>query len=378
MPIFYKYYISEIWYYYVMNKQFLLIFDNLQQLLNIVCNYKTVHVFVDESVDLQMQTAIFAALNTRVTTIKTVVAPCYATTALASSLLYRGEDFVIAMGKLHLQSLVKYYSYANNLEYGVIPVKEVAEYSFNKYAFIKDKYFCFYLCQKPAFAYIDSSYFTQQDIFNLEKILSYKNIVMYEKEFESLILQQKVYNLTNIVKNVNLCDGSCKHVIKLYSAISLVLEDCKTSEFLGCEYSVLSLLNTNKKDISANLISCTNLLARFYECFNKFNLIRVTPNFNKHIMLLKKEYGLGISDTSTHILSLFSGADMHKIEYTLKAYKPHLLEFFNICKSDFMFSKMEFNSKELEIALALSSGLSGNKTLLRVTRDFGYFENLLK
>ena len=144
MLIFYKYYISEIWYYYVMNKQFLLIFDNLQQLLNIVCNYKTVHVFVDESVDLQMQTAIFAALNTRVTTIKTVVAPCYATTALASSLLYRGEDFVIAIGKLHLQSLVKYYSYANNLEYGVIPVKEVAEYSFNKYAFIQDKYFCFY------------------------------------------------------------------------------------------------------------------------------------------------------------------------------------------------------------------------------------------
>lgn len=361
-----------------MNKQFLLIFDNLQQLLNIVCNYKIVHVFIDESVDLQMQTAIFGALNTRVTTIKTVVSPCYATADFANSLHYRGEDFVLAVGKLHLQSLVKYYSYANNLEYGLIPVKEVAEYSFSKFAFVQDKYFCFYMCQKPAFAYIDSKNFTQQDILNLKKILSYKNIVLYEKEFESLILHQKVYNLTNVVKNVNLCECSCKKIIKLYCAISLLLDGCKTSEFLGCEYSVLALLNTNKKDISANLISSTNLLTKFYECFNKFNLIRVTPNLNKHILQLKKEYGLGISETSNYMLSLFNNTDMHKIEYTLKAYKPHLVEFFNLCKSNFKFSKINFNSTELELALALSSSLSENKNLLRLTRDLGYFENLLK
>jgi hypothetical protein len=78
------------------------------------------------------------------------------------------------------------------------------------------------------------------------------------------------------------------------------------------------------------------------------------------------------------MLSLFNNADMHKIEYTLKAYKPHLVEFFNLCKSNFKFSKINFNSTELELALALSSSLSENKNLLRLTRDLGYFENLLK
>lgn len=361
-----------------MNKQFLLIFDNLTQLLNIVSNYKIVHVFIDESVDNVMQKKLFEALNSRVQTIKTIVSPCYATEALANNICFRGEDFVIAVGKLHLQSLAKYYCYANNLEYGVVPVREVAEYSFSKYAYLKDNKFCFYLCEKPLFAFINKEYFSDEDIFKLEKILSYKNIVLYEKEFEKLVLHQSAYNLTNVVKSVNMCDGSCKAVIKLYSATSMLLESCKTTEFLGAEYTVLSLLNTNKKDISHNLISTTNLLARFYECFNKFSLIKVTPNYNKHIQALKKEYNLGLSQTQDHILGLFTNKDMHQIEYTLRAYEPHLKGMFNSCKSNFMFSKVCFNSRELEMALALSSGLSPNKTILRLARDFGYFENLLK
>ena len=361
-----------------MNKQFLLIFDNLQQLLNIIANYRTINVFIDESVDGCMQQKLFEALNTRVQIIKTVVSPCYATEALANNLVFRGEDFVLAVGKLHLQSLAKYYCYANNLDYGVIPVKEVAEYSFSKYAYLKDDKFCFYVCEKPLFAYINKDYFSNADVFILEKILSYKNIVLYEKEFEKLILQQNSYNLTSVVKSVNMCNGSYKAVIKLYSATSMLLENLKTTDFLGSEYTVLSLLNTNKKDVSFNLINATNLLARFYECFNKFDLIKVTPNYNKHLNSLRQEYSLSLSQTQSYIFSLFSNKDMHQIEYTLKAYEPHLKVLFNNCKSNFMFSKVTFNSRELELALALSPSLSGNKNILRLTRDLGYFENLLK
>lgn len=361
-----------------MDNQFLLIFDNILEFLNIISNYKVVHVFLDESVDNVMQKKLFDAINCRVQTIKTVISPCYATEQLANSLPYLKEDFVLAVGKLHLQSLVKYYCYANNLQYAIVPVKEIAEYSFSKYAFIKDVKFDFYICEKPNFAFINKEYFSNADIYKLIKIISYKNIVAYEKEFEKLILQQSSYNLTSVVKSVNLCDGTYKSVIKLYSAIALLLEKSKTSKFLGCEYTVLSLLNTNKKDITQNLISSTNLLSRFYECVNKFSLIKVTPNYNKHILLFKKQYGFNISQIQDNFLSAFTNEDLHKVEYTFRAYEPHLKTVFNSAKSHFMFSKISFNSKELELALALSSGLSGTKNILRLTRDLGYFENLLK
>ena len=358
-----------------MNNQFLLIFDNIEQMLNLVSNYKCVHVVIDESVDLIMQQKLFNTLNNRVQTIKTIISPCYATENLANSLVFRGEDFVIGVGKLHLQSVVKYYSYANQLNYAVFPVKEIAEYSFSKYAFIQDDKFCFYMCNKPAFAFINREYFSQDDIFKLEKVLSYKNIVLYEKEFETTILGKNNFDVSNIVKSINLCDGSYKSVIKLYASASMLLESSKTSQFLGCEYVMLSLLNLNKKDISLNLINSTNLLTRFYECFNKFKLIRITPNYNKHLLALKKEYGFCLSQTSPLVLNCFTNKELHKMEYTLNAYQPHLKNMFNNCKSNFMFSNVTFLSRELELALALSPSITANKSILSFVRDFGYFEN---
>lgn len=360
-----------------MNQPFLIIFDNLQQLTSIISNYNLVHIFLDESTDDKIS-QLLENLVVRTKITKTIISPCYANESSAQSLVYRGEDFVIGMGKLHLQSIVKYYSFANNLEYGLVPVKEIAEYSFSKFAFIEDEKFDFFVCEPPAFAFIDKYFFSENDVFKLEKILSYKNIVMYEKEFEDVILKQPVYNLENIVRGINICNGDYRSVIKLYGAMGRVLDSTKTSAFLGCEYVVLSLLNKNKKDICDNLISITNLMARFYECFNKFDIIEILPYYNKHIRALKEQYGLDLSKTHSHMINVFSAEDIHKIKYTIKAYEPHLKEMFNNAKTHFIFSKIKLDSKELEQALALSPSLSGNKNLLRLVRDLGYFENLLK
>lgn len=360
-----------------MNQSFLIIFDNLQQLTSIIGNYNLVHIFLDESIDDGVALLLENfAMHTKIT--KTIISPCYASESSAQSLVYRGEDFVVGIGKLHLQSIVKYYAFANNLEYGLIPVKEIAEYSFSKFAFIQDEKFDFFVCEPPTFAFIDKNFFSENDIFKLEKILSYKNIVMYEKEFENVILKQSVYNLENIVKSINICNGDYKSVIKLYGAIGHILDSTKTSQFLGCEYVVLSLLNINKKDICDNLVSVTNLMARFYECFNKFDIIDIVPYYNKHIRALKEQYGLDLAKTHSYMINIFSTDDIHKIKYTIKAYEPHLRSVFNTAKTHFMFSKIKLNSKELEWALALSPSLNGNKSLLRLVRDLGYFENLLQ
>lgn len=360
-----------------MNQSFLIIFDNLQQLTSIISNHNLVHIFLDESADDNVSLVIEnLAMHTKVT--KTVISPCYASEHIAQSLVYRGEDFVVGIGKLHLQSIVKYYCFANNLEYGLVPVKEVAEYSFSKFALIEDEKFDFFVCDPPTFAYINKKLFSENDIFKLEKILSYKNIVMYEKELENVILKQPVYNLENIVKSINISNGDYRSVIKLYGAIGRILDTTKTSQLLGCEYIVLSLLNKNKKDVCDNLISVTNLLTRFYECFNKFELIEIVPYYNKHIRALKEEYGLDLAKTHNYMMNVFSSEDIHKIKYTIKAYQPHLKNMFNNAKTHFMFSKIKLDSAELEQALALSPSLNGNKSMLRLVRDLGYFENLLK
>lgn len=359
-----------------MNQSFLIIFDNLQQLTSIISNYNLVHVFLDESSNKDISLMLDnLSIYTKIT--KTVISPCYASEQNANSIVYRGEDFVIGIGKLHLQSIVKYYSCANNLEYGLVPVKEIAEYSFSKFAFVEDKKFDFFVCESPAFAYIGNNLFSEYDIYKLSKILTYKNIVLYEKEFENIILKQPVYNLENIVKSINLCDGSYKPIIKLYGAIGRLLDKHKTKELLGCEYDVLSLLNKNNKDISDNLINITNLMARFYECFNKFDIIDVLPDYNKHIMSLKNNYAFEPSQIYEYMMNLFSPEEITKIKYTIRAYEPHLKQTFNNAKSHFIFSKIKLNGKQEELALALCSSLSPNKSMLRLLRDLGYFENLI-
>lgn len=353
-----------------------MIFDNLQQFLSEISNYKVVHVFLDETA--KDFSGLIQQIEGRVNITKTIISPCYATEPLAQNLLYRGEDFVLVMGKLHLQSIAKFYCYANNLSYAIVPIKEVAEYTFSKYAFVEDKKFCFYVCEKPAFAYISSEYFSQEDVFRLEKILSYKNIVQYEKEWQQDILKQSSYNLENVVKSVNICDGTYRSVLKIYGALSMLVETTSTTDFLGNEYCVLALLNTNKKDVTENLICANNLLARFYECFNKFPLMNIMPDYNRHISALKKYYALDLSQTHQHMMNIFSGADLKTIQYTIKAYEPHLKVCFNNAKTHFMFSKVPLSSDQLEHALALGADLCGQKTLLRFARDMGYFENLLK
>lgn len=362
----------------LMENQFLLIFNNVNKMLNILEKYSVVHVFFDESISDEQRQILIKEINKKTQTITTVIAPCYAEQKLADSLTYRKEDFVVAVGKLHIQSLVKYYAYANNINYAIVPVHEVAEYSFCKYAYLKDDKFCFYLCSKPVFAFVKEDFFTKNDIAILRKILSYKNIVLYEKETEGILLEQHKHNIKNIVDNINCCKFEWREVIKLYCAISLKLEKTNTSNILGNEYVVLSLLATNKKDISINLISATNLLAKFYECLNKFDLIRIEPNINVHIYKLKQHYKFNIYQIKDTILSRFGNVELSKIEYRANAYGPYLKQLFNTQKNHFIYSKLTFTSKELELALALGPALCTQNNLLTIAREFGYFENLLK
>ena len=361
-----------------MDDQFLLVFNNVNTMLDILKKYETVHVFFDESINAEQQKLLIDTLNKSLSTITTVIAPCFATQKVADNLIYRQEDFVIAVGKLHIQSLIKYYAYANNINYAIIPVHEIAEYSFCKYAYLKDVNFCFYLCNKPSFAFINENFFSNEDVIKLRKILSYKNIVLYEKECEELLLEQKAYNLKNIVKNINKCGAEKQDVIKLYAAISLKLEDTNTFSILGNEYTVLSLLCLNKKDVTDNLISATNLLVKFYECFNKFDLIRVSPNINMHIYMLKKQYKYSTFQLRDSVLCRFSNKQLDRIEYKFNAYGPYLKQLLNNQKNCFMHSQIAFTNQELELALALSPSICIQNTMLTVAKELGYFENLLK
>ena len=361
-----------------MNEQFLLVFDSVLQTRQLLDKYDCIHVIMDESVSSKKREKVIEFLPQKAKIIKTVIAPCYATEKFAQNMLFHSEDFVIAVGKLHLQSLVKYYAFENQIDYALVPVEELAEYSFSKYAFLKDSKFCFYTCSKPKFALILDTFFSEENIFVLEKVLSYKNMVHYEKEFEKLILKQEVFDCSKLIKCINLCDGTKKSVIKLYGTVAALINNEKLSTILGAEWDILSLLCLNKQSIVDNLVAATNTLTRLYECMHKFDLFRVNINLNKYIFCLKKNYSFSMLDVSQIISSAKTEKEKQRITYHLKAYLPYLKNLINECKSRFMFSKIGIDSSQIESAMALCSCVNSKNNILKFFFEFGYFENLLK
>lgn len=362
-----------------MDNQFTLLFDDTDLLLQKLSSYSIVRIFIDESVNEAFYKTLYSklvGLGKKVNI--SVIAPCYAVQGDIDNFRYINEDFVICIGKLHLQSIVKYYAYANCVEYAIIPVQEIAEYSFSKYAFIKDDKFCFYNCDCPQFAFIVSDFFSDTQIRRLFNILTYKNIVFFEKEWSKNILKADYYKFADVLKDINNSDCSLKNTAQIYAYIGTLLNTIKTYELLGAEYTVLSLLCINKKSIIDNLESACNLLSKFYECLIKFDIIKVEPNVNNYILKLKKIFNIDFLKVVSFIKPIYLKDDIVDINYKIKAYWPYLKSLYYSSKDKYLGSIAPSQDKYLEAAFALSSGTSSNNNILRFAYEFGYFERIIK
>ncbi|MBQ8468261.1 MAG: hypothetical protein IJ542_00715 [Clostridia bacterium] len=352
---------------------FLLVFEDISALNELLLNYEKVHVFFDDKVSQENKQFVLSALSKKCV-FKSYFPNAIATIGLSDRVRFSGEELVLAVGGLQLQSLAKYYAMSVGVDYALVPAFEVAEYSFSQYAFVKDKYFCFYECKKPKFVFVAKRFFDDVSIKKLKSALTYKNIVQFEKEFETDILQNEKSNLDKIVKCVNLCDDKLFSIIKVYGICASLLSKQKTYLFLGNEYVVLSLYAG--ENLLDDLLLVDSMLFKLYECVIKFSPIDKQPELNKHVFLLKQDFNVSSLQSSAAV-SAFSVEDKREISGRLHAYIPFLKTYFSNSSMRFVPGKFDFSAKKLERALALSSGLFLRKNLIRYLRDFGYFENLI-
>ena len=277
-----------------------------------------------------------------------------------------------------MSSLAKYYACSLDLDFALVAVKEIAEFSFSAHAFLQDTSYCFFETQKPKFVFVKEECFSQRDCYVLLKALLYKNIVLFEKEFEHDILQTTKPKIESLVKCINLCDGRLKSIIKIYGLCANMLEENNPYDFLGAEYVLLSLLCCNKKQFSENLIIAQNLLFKFFECFLKFDIVCVEPDINLHLKELKQNYKISFAEVCDTIAPIFDNNHIKTIKYRFDSFLPFLREFFEKCSTKVIPSKIDLSSQELSMSLALCADLFAHKNILRLARDFGYFEKLLK
>lgn len=354
-------------------EQFNLIFDNESKLLENL-EYNTIHIFFDDKVSISYKNYLLDLLKNK--KIVQSVVTNIAKEDFILNLPQKDEDFVLCVGGMQLQSIVKYYSYMHFLPYGIIPVGEVAEYSFTKHAFVKDKYFCFYECEKPKFAYICSSLFEVRDLQNLYKILTFKPIWLFEKEFSAVIFKTTYNPISAIMDQIKNCKQNIKDIIKIYAMLSVLLDQEKTYNCLGSEYQLLAFLPD--ESIITGLIKSTNLLTKFYDCLFKFDFFRISRDVNRHLKFIKQNLNINLIEINKKVMPLFSEDQLTDILIKLKAYKPHLFMTLEIAKNTFIPSKVDLYSNQTDFALPLCANLFARNNILRVCLELGYFEEIIK
>ena len=363
-------------YYGDMNNNPIIFFNNIDKFLNAISDYDCINICFDDNVADSVINYFEEQFCKISRVIKTSFPQCYATEKLAEKIQFREEDLVVAIGGLHLQSLIKYYAYQYKLDYCLIPIHEIVEYSFSKFAFVKDDVFCFFECLPPKYVFINEKNFTKSDIVKLKNILSYKNVTMWEKEFSTDVLNAKNFDYTSIVKMINLCKDNIYSISKICANCAQKLEYTATYDFFGEDYKMLSLLALNKKSIVENLISIENTLVKFYECFLCCDVIDIEANLNIYFQKLKTIYRLNILDYMN--MSLNNKIDKKQAKYRLTSFLPYLKDMFYKIVSNYNVSKINFKNNQLENALVLCSCVNLRPGILLFVRTFGYFENIVK
>jgi len=352
---------------------FLLIFENIVEFAKCTKDYHSVHILFDEHCEKHVLDFVCSCLREK-QIFKSCFASPIASVQLADRIVCEEADLVLAVGGLHIQNLAKYYAYMCEVDFAFVPVHEVAEYTFSKYAFVKDKYFCFFECEKPKFVFLSEKFFDAVDMKNLRQLLLYKNVVVFEKEFAQDILGEGEYIPDKIAKCVNLCDGTFRSMMKLFGVCACELSEQRPYDILGEEYYVLSLVESYD---TVNLtISVQNVLSKLFECQMKFELAKRDIDINLHLKKLK-DFGIGVLDVQNSVLPVFDDANFEEIKYRMNAYLPYLRDMLDKATNCYAICKTNFDQNKIEKAVALCSGLFARKSILRFMRDFGYFENLL-
>ncbi len=355
-----------------------LIFGSYARLKARLADYKKVKLFTDASVPEWAKTKIINAIKEAGCNIVAVCLPASLNSEeKAAALNSSAEDYVVALGDALTSSIAKYYAYCHIKPLAVIPFGEIAEHTFSKYSYLKDVKFCFYVCESPQFVFIDEEFFTLEQVNSMYKILSYKNIVVFEKEFEQVIFKRSESRISNIVDLINSAEPTLLKVAKTYATIGLSINETGTNAMLGNEYVLQCLMALQNRSTINNLLVSTNLLFKFYDCMFRFPVLQIEPNLNLHLKRLKDCYYISYLQGNSMLAPLPSTMQLKNLRGALNAYYPYFKAKLETCKTKFVASQTNLNNNLALSALALAPSLCSNNNILRLARDLGYFEKLL-
>ena len=355
-----------------------LIFNNYPRLKAMVQGYKKVKIFTDETTP-QWAIDKFAEniLQLRLVVSKVVLPKSYLSVSAADSIAPTGEDLVVALGCSHTISIAKYYAYCHIRPIIVVPFGEICQHDFSKYALIKDIKLCFYVCESPAAIFIDQDFFTESQTELLYSNLTYQNIVTFEKEFNEHIYNVQSAKTDSLVLAINKADTNLHSLASIYASCGLLCDNNKTSDIVGCNYTLAALACKEGENLSQTLNSAGALVTKFYDCLFRFDIIQNVPNLNLHIKRLKDYFGINCMQTISLMPTLPQPESLVSTKGKLHAYMPYLKAKLSACKSLYKPLAANFSSK-LVASLALAASTTTKSSPLTFARDFGYFDPLLK
>ncbi|MBQ9790053.1 MAG: hypothetical protein IJW24_00475 [Clostridia bacterium] len=299
----------------------------------------------------------------------------------ASSIVFKGEEYVVVAGDFKDIDVIKYYCKSIGLDLCVIVVDDFLDFSFSKYSRLYDGItYCFYRTVAPKHVICFDELLNSNSL-KIKKYLELKSLAYFEnalagysepnmicKKINSKLM--KAIKFSKAIKKVGNAFFLCVFLGRAMSFFG------GTKNFFGAEMDVCGILEvkTKKSFFECYLLS-SELMLEVYATALKNNLKLLNFDLNTRIDNIKRVLKLSAICCLGFVKRQKTIQELQKTTKLVSALRFMLA---GLLEGKTMNISSNISKKDLLESLYVAPEFSGRFLMLNLLRDLGYLENLLK
>lgn len=322
-------------------------------------------------------------------------------TTLADAIEDKGQDMIVAIGDEKVISFAKYYAYSFSCPIAIFPIGNFTDFTFSQFARLYDgmKY-NFYFSQAPSGIFVDTGlnkYNQYQSYYLSSKFISafdnYLAEIVYKKEYCPRLFDFFKKTMEKYLDSFNkdICKNNKNDIwtlIKIGQAMTFFQQ---TKYFFGADAAVAEMMSSIRPEADYLELEtiALKLILSSYDCFLKDSVCLGSTNLNRHINILSKFLNVPATTVMKNLANSKLITSKEQVIDGFGNYQPYLYGVFknfayrifkihsNLALDDNVLKKNKYNSKDIELSLALSPDIYDRPTLLHIISLYGYLDKLL-
>ena len=329
-----------------------------------------------------------------------LIPSCKATIEMANTIVYHGEDLVVAIGGEELISVCKYYAFCENVPLVIFPIGNFTDFTFSSFSRMFDgAMFNFYFTKEPIAIFVSLS---QNKLNNYQTyyisskfIALFDNIVsecVYENHSCQRMIDFFYQTLNNYISNRNYSNINIRNIwtlIRLGQAMTFFGE---TKYFFGGDKPVCDLLQCKcaEGDFLELESVALKLVINSYACFLKNPLNKNVVDLNKHILITQRLLKIPSTEVIKRMCDSKLLSLQENVERNLNNFHPYLKRQFEkimskvfkiqttFCLSENVLLKNKFTHEKVQNCFAIAPNFYSRPTLLHLIESYGFMDKLFE